>query len=69
MSNGHQLEISRQPDGRVLLSYWDWQHGQDRIFSIRPDGTCYQIYAGEEGKVIDLPKELMDLVDWLEGSE
>ena len=66
MSNGYQLEIMRQSDGRVMLSYWDWKHGQDRIFSILPDGTCYRNYAGKERKVIDLPKELLDLAFWLE---
>lgn len=65
MSNEHKLEIVRHADGYVELIYWDWLHGQDRFYTIRPDGTCYQTIEENE-EPVDLPQALLDLGNWLE---
>jgi hypothetical protein len=67
MSNGHKLEIRHNRES-VELIYWDWLHGQDRIYTIHPDGTCYEM-IDESETPIDLPQELLKLNTWLESRE
>lgn len=64
MSNGHKLEIIQHEDGRIELIYWDWLHGQDRIYEIRPTGECYQTTDGDS-QTIDLAQALLELGEWL----
>ncbi len=40
MSNN--MELSSWGNGRVKLAFWDYLSGNDRIFSLEPDGTVFE---------------------------
>ena len=69
MSNN--MELYMMTDRQVRLCFWDWLHGEDRVFTIETDGTVFEETIGEDdGTVLEYPigeeKETRKIVNLVE---
>lgn len=67
MSNGYQLELIRDDrDGGALLTFWDHQRGEDKVWKIFSDGSV-RTPEGIDVKSADMiGKSLLLFLDWIE---
>lgn len=69
MSNGWKLELLREENGDICLTFWDSLHGEDRCWIV--DLGDSQIYHADNGEkqgspIYDFGAEIQRLMDWLE---
>ena len=61
----NNLELLRWGDGSARLVYWDSLHGEDIIFTLKDDGTCYMELGNNSSSLIaaDFVIHLIKLCD------
>ena len=54
----NNLELSSWGDGTIRLSFWDGDHGNDRIFILGEDGRAYVEDDDDNRTPVDMIAEL-----------